>query len=170
MNTQLTITLAGEDHPQLINVLAAKTHALGGKWLISKINRLDNQVVGIIKIDIPADAVSDLKHAFLEQHALDIRVIDTPSQAEIMPTHPVTLKVEANDRPGLVHDLSRILDDIGIGIVNIENRRIGVPDLGKTLFFAEFQLNVSEEIDLEQLTEAMQQVDDGLLVKIVEPA
>ncbi len=29
MNTQLTITIAGQDHPQLINQLAAKTMSWG---------------------------------------------------------------------------------------------------------------------------------------------
>ncbi|MGF1687672.1 transcriptional regulator [Photobacterium japonica] len=170
MNTQLTITLAGDDHPQLINVLAAKTHALGGKWLISKINRLDNQVVGIIKIDIPTTAVSELKQVFMAQPSLDVRVLDTPSLVEAIPTHPVTLKIKANDRSGLVHDLSRILDEIGIGIVKIENHRIGVLDVGKALFFAELQINVPEDIDLDQLLDALQQVDEGMVVKVLEPA
>ena len=53
MSIQLTITIAGQDHPQLINQLAAKTHELGGKWLVSKISRLDKQVAGIIKIEVP---------------------------------------------------------------------------------------------------------------------
>ncbi|WEM43074.1 transcriptional regulator [Photobacterium sp. DA100] len=167
MNTQLTVTLAGQDHPQLINKLAAKTHELGGKWLISKINRLDNQVVGILKIDIPAQSVSQLKELFQSQQELDVRVIEARHVGDIKTDH-LTLKVESSDRPGIVNDITRILDNIGIGIVKIENHRIGVPDLGQALFFAELQVDVPTEVDIEQLLEALQQVDDGLRVKVLE--
>ncbi|AJR07879.1 transcriptional regulator [Photobacterium gaetbulicola] len=167
MNTQLTVTLAGQDHPQLINKLAAKTHELGGKWLISKINRLDNQVVGILKIDIPAQAVSQLKELFQSQQELDVRVIEARHVGDIKTDH-LTLKVESSDRPGIVNDITRILDNIGIGIVKIENHRIGVPDLGQALFFAELQVDVPTEVDTEQLLEALQQVDEGLRVKVLE--
>lgn len=169
MNTQLTVTLAGQDHPQLINKLAAKTHELGGKWLISKINRLDNQVVGILKIDIPAQSVSQLRELFQSQQELDIRVIEAQEAGEIKTDH-LTLKVESSDRPGIVNDITRILDNIGIGIVKIENHRIGVPDLGQALFFAELQVDVPTEVDTEQLLEALQQIDDGLRVKVLETA
>ncbi|MDV5170687.1 glycine cleavage system protein R [Photobacterium rosenbergii] len=167
MNTQLTVTLAGQDHPQLINKLAAKTHELGGKWLISKINRLDNQVVGILKIDIPAQSVSELRELFQSQQELDIRVIEAQEAGEIKTDH-LTLKVESSDRPGIVNDITRILDNIGIGIVKIENHRIGVPDLGQALFFAELQVDVPSEVDTEQLLEALQQVDNDLRVKVLE--
>ncbi|MCQ1056622.1 glycine cleavage system protein R [Photobacterium sp. DNB23_23_1] len=169
MNTQLTVTLAGTDHPQLINKLAAKTHELGGKWLISKINRLDNQVVGILKIDIPAQSAGQLRELFQAQQELDIRIIEAAEVGEIKTDH-LTLKVESSDRPGIVNDITRILDNIGIGIVKIENHRIGVPDLGQALFFAELQVDVPTEVDTEQLLEALQQVDDGLIVKVLETA
>ncbi|PSU32546.1 glycine cleavage system protein R [Photobacterium lutimaris] len=169
MNTQLTVTLAGQDHPQLINKLAAKTHELGGKWLISKINRLDNQVVGILKIDIPAQSAGQLKELFQAQQELDIRVVEASEVGEIKTDH-LTLKVESKDRPGIVNDITRILDNIGIGIVKIENHRIGVPDLGQALFFAELQVDVPTEVDIEQLLEALQQVDSGLIVKVLETA
>lgn len=169
MNTQLTITIAGEDHPQLINQLAAKTHELGGKWLISKIHRLDNQIVGIIKVDIPNETASQLKLEFSRLTELNARIIEAPLPMPLGKLEPLTLKVESSDRPGIVNDITNILDDIGVDIVNIENRRVGLPDLGQTLFFAELMVNVPEEVNIEQLLEAVQQVDEELRVRVVEP-
>ncbi|WP_036829994.1 ACT domain-containing protein, partial [Photobacterium sanctipauli] len=153
-----------------INQLAAKTHELGGKWLVSKINRLDGQVVGILKIDIPAEAAQQLKDAFADQQGLDVRVIDDLKSNEPIKMDHVMMKVESADRPGIVHDITHILDGIGIGIIKIENHRIGVPDLGRALFYAELQLNVPAEVDHEQLVEAIMQVDDDLRVKVLEEA
>ncbi|MGF1682559.1 glycine cleavage system protein R [Photobacterium minamisatsumaniensis] len=167
MSTQLTVTLAGQDHPQLINQLAAKTHELGGKWLVSKINRLDFQVVGILKIDIPSESVESLRQAFAEQQDLNVRIVENPQSLEPIKTDLLTLKVESSDRPGIVHDITQILDDIGIAIIKIENHRIGVPDLGQTLFFAELTVDVPHSLNTEQLIDAVQQVEDGMRVNIV---
>ncbi|ELR67289.1 glycine cleavage system regulatory protein [Photobacterium marinum] len=168
MNTQLTITIAGQDHPQLINQLAAKTHELGGKWLISKINRLDNQIVGIIKVDIPADNAQLLKGEFTRIPELHARVIDVTQPVPLGKFEQLKLKVESNDRSGLVHDLTNVLDDIGIDIIHIENHRIGVPDLGKALFVAELLVDVPAEVNVEQLLEAMQQVEEDMRVSVVD--
>ncbi|WP_299014826.1 ACT domain-containing protein [uncultured Photobacterium sp.] len=168
MNTQLTITIAGQDHPQLINQLAAKTHQLGGKWLISKINRLDNQIVGIIKVDIPVEAAQQLKDEFNRFPELNARIIDVPQPVPLAKFEQLKLKVESNDRSGLVNDLTNVLDDIGIDIVKIENHRIGVPDLGKTLFIAELLVDVPEEVNVDQLLDAMQQVEEDMRVSVVE--
>lgn len=168
MNTQLTITIAGQDHPQLINQLAAKTHELGGKWLISKIHRLDNQIVGIIKVDIPNETAAQLKLEFSRLTELNARIIDVPLPMPLGKLEPLTLKVESSDRPGIVNDITKILDDIGVDIINIENHRVGVPDLGQTLFFAELMVNVPSEINVEQLLEAVQQVEEGMRVNVVQ--
>lgn len=168
MNTQLTITIAGQDHPQLINQLAAKTHELGGKWLVSKINRLDNQIVGLIKVDIPAETVAMLKQAFTGLTDLNVRIIDSPQPVSKGTVEPLKLKVESSDRPGIVNDITNILDDIGIDIVKIENYRVGVPDLGQALFFAELMVEVPSEVNVEQLLEAVQQVEVGMRVSVVE--
>jgi len=168
MNTQLTITIAGQDHPQLINQLAAKTHELGGKWLISKIHRLDNQVVGIIKVDIPNENAAQLKLELGRHTELNARIIEVPLPIPLGKLKSLTLKVESSDRPGIVSDITNILDDIGVDIINIENHRVGVPDLGQTLFFAELVVNVPSEVNVDQLLEAVQQVEDGMRVNVVQ--
>lgn len=168
MNIQLTITIAGQDHPQLINQLAAKTHELGGKWLVSKINRLDNQIVGLIKVDIPAETVAMLKQEFNRFTDLNPRIIEAPQAAPPGKVEQIKLKIESNDRPGIVNDITNILDDIGIDIIKIENYRLGVPDLGQTLFFAELMVGVPSGVNVEQMLEAVQQVEDGMRVNVVE--
>ena len=59
MNTQFMATIAGEDRPDLLKILAAKTHALEGRWLNSKISRLEGQIAGIIKIDIQTSLTTE---------------------------------------------------------------------------------------------------------------
>ncbi|MGF1757116.1 transcriptional regulator [Photobacterium sagamiensis] len=167
MNTQFTITIAGQDHPQLVNQLAATTNNLGGKWLDSKISRLDHQLVGIIKIEIPAASADQLKQEFNALKELHVRIVESD-----MPTTPskfeqITLKIESNDRLGIVNDITHILDNIGIDIIQIENHRIALADLGRTVFSARLAVDVPTEVSIEQLVEAVQQVDENMRVEVI---
>lgn len=167
MNTQFTITIAGQDQPQLVNQLAAITHELGGKWLVSKITRLDQQVVGIIKIDIPEASADQLKQAFKTLKALHVRIAENDKSTIPSKHEQITLKIESRDRLGIVNDITHILDNIGIGITQIENHRVVVPDLGQTVFFAELAVDVPSDVSLEQLVEAVQQVEKNMRVEVI---
>ncbi len=163
MNIQFTITIAGQDHPQLVNQLAAITHSYGGKWLISKISRLEHQLVGIIKIEIPDNEVVQLKEELRHFSALDVRIIDSKAVE-----HPSFVKVrftiESKDRLGIVRDITGQLDEMGIEILQMENHRLAVPEVGEMMFFAELTLNLPTEISFNQLEESLLLVDDNLRI------
>ncbi|PSW06606.1 glycine cleavage system protein R [Photobacterium lipolyticum] len=167
MNTQFTITIAGQDYPQLVNQLAATTNKLGGKWLVSKISRLDQQLVGIIKIEIPAASADQLKQEFNALKELHVRIVENTKPIPPSKREQVTLKVESNDRLGIVNDITHTLDNIGIDITQIENHRVALADLGRTVFFAELSLDMPSEISIEQLVEAVQQVEENMRVEVI---
>ena len=167
MHTQFTITIAGQDHPQLVNQLAAATHNLGGKWIVSKITRLAQQVVGIIKIDIPTTAVEQLKQEFNAQKGLQIRIIDADESNVASARQQLKLKIESGDRLGIIKDITRTLEDIDIKITQIENHRVAVPEFGGLMFFAELELDIPTEINIEQLVDNVQQLETNMRVDVV---
>jgi len=167
MNAQFTITIAGQDHPQLVNQLAAATHNLGGKWIRSKITRLDKQVVGIIKIDIPTTAAEQLKQEFNAHEGLQIRIIDTDESSVASARQQIKLKIESGDRLGLVKDITHTLEDIDIKIIQIENHRVAVPEFGELMFFAELALDVPTEVNIEQLLDSVEQIETNMRVAVV---
>jgi glycine cleavage system regulatory protein len=167
MNTQFTVTIAFKNHPQLVSQLAATTHELGGKWIVSKINRLDQQWVGIIKVEIPEEAADQLKQEFKALNELDICIIENDTSTTPCPREQVTLKIESSDRLGIVNDITHVLDDIGIDIVQIENHRVAVPELGQIMFYAELALAVPSDVDLRQLVESVQQVEKNMHVELL---
>jgi glycine cleavage system regulatory protein len=167
MHTQFTITIAGQDHPQLVNQLAAATHNLGGKWIVSKITRLAQQVVGIIKIDIPTTAVEQLKQEFNAQKGLQIRIIDENESNVASARQQLKLKIESGDRLGIIKDITRTLEDIDIKITQIENHRVAVPEFGGLMFFAELALDIPTEINIEQLVDNVQQLEANMRVDVI---
>jgi len=167
MNVQFTITIAGQDHPQLVNQLAAATHNLGGKWVRSKITRLDHQVVGIIKIDIPATAAEQLKQELNTQEGLQIRIIDSDESSTTSARQQIKLKIESGDRLGIIKDITHTLEDIDIKIIQIENHRVAVPEFGELMFFAELDLDIPTEVNIEQLVNSVEQIETNMRVNIV---
>ncbi len=167
MNTQFTITISGQDHPQLINQLASTTHKFGGKWLNSKISRLEQQLVGIIKIEIPEESADQLKQAFTALEELHIRIVEQETPTAPSTREQIKLKIESGDRPGIVRDITDILEDVGIHIIHMENHRLAIPEFGQVMFFAELDVDVPTEVDLEQLVETVQDVEDNMRVEVI---
>ncbi|WP_413111817.1 glycine cleavage system protein R [Thaumasiovibrio sp. DFM-14] len=166
MNKQFTITIAGNDKAKQLNALAAITHQHGGKWIKSKISRLDEQIVGIIRIDVPEQSYDSLQNKLLTETECHVRVIDsaaiTPEQST-----PATLKIESRDRPGIIHDLTQALDDFGVQLHTMENHRICVPDAGQMVFFAELALDIPQSLDKEQLIRMIEEVEPDLKAELV---
>nr|WP_086941016.1 ACT domain-containing protein [Thaumasiovibrio occultus] len=165
MSTQFTITLAGQDRPQIMHQLAQVTHRHDGKWLVSQIHRLDGQIVGIIRIDAPEPQHADLKHALTQFTECHIRVIDAVD-AQPLKMEKATLNVEAKDRTGLVHDLTAELDRLGIDVLRIENHRLGVPEAGQVLFFAKLEVSLPESADKWQITRLLEEVEPSMNVEL----
>lgn len=53
MNTVFIVNFVGQASPATIKQLAAVTHENDGKWLISKVNFIEDQVAGVIKVELP---------------------------------------------------------------------------------------------------------------------
>ncbi|MFO6425189.1 glycine cleavage system protein R [Motilimonas sp. KMU-193] len=169
MNTQFIATIAGEDRPDLLKLLAGKTHALEGRWLDSKISRLEGQIAGIIKIDIPGENLSALKADFnsipnFHVSTSEIKLVTVTECEEL------ELKIEANDRPGIISDITHFLDSKGVAIEHMENHRFGVIGLGSTVFIAEMTLMVPVDMGKDMLVAELEQLSSDFRVEAAEVA
>ena len=64
MNSTFIVNFIGKASPATIKQLAAVTHENDGKWLISKVNFIEDQVAGVLKVQLPAINESIVKEAF----------------------------------------------------------------------------------------------------------
>jgi glycine cleavage system regulatory protein len=169
MNTQFMATIAGEDRPDLLKILAAKTHALEGRWLNSKISRLEGQIAGIIKIDIPSANLFALKTDFNSIPNFHVSTSEVKLVA-ITECDQLQLKIEANDRPGIISDIMHFLDDKGVTIEHMENHRFGVIGLGTTVFIAELSLMVPVDLGKDMLIEELEKLSSDFRIEAEEVA
>ncbi|MGJ8580894.1 MAG: glycine cleavage system protein R [Psychromonas sp.] len=164
MSNQILLTITGKYQFNLVNILSDKTHSLGGKWLTSKINHIDNLMTGLIKVELEYQYIDVLVNAIRE---LELNV----TWVELSPTIEeqvkyFTVSIDAKDRLGLVKDISSVLNDYDLQVQNMECNRIGVPDIGSTVFTSHFHISTDKHLAQQALVESLQQVSPELVVDI----
>ena len=122
------INFAGQASPAMINQLAKTTHDHDGKWLITKISYLDNQVSGLIKISIPDDNVETVKQAFRDQPDLCVYFADSSINEQDEDENIYNLRIDADDRNGIMKDISNTLEAEHGQILDIESNRVFLAD------------------------------------------
>lgn len=162
MSVQIMVTVSGSNQTDLVKILSKKTHDLGGKWLNSKINHIDDYFAGLIKIEIAAEDVQRLVDDF-KVLAINVEavVLASPAQQEL--TH-LELNIDAKDRPGLVHDISEVLSENSIRVENVECHRLGVADVSGTVFTSRFKIAVADNFNKERLLNSLQEISGDLVV------
>lgn len=163
----LVLTLIGPDRPGLVESVAARVASQGGNWLESRMAHLAGQFAGILRVEVPAERVADLKAALLELEAEGLRVVaqgGAPPRAQGL--RVMELMVEGQDHPGIVRDISRVLKRHGVNIEELITDRRDAPMAGGQLFSARARLHVPETLDADRLRRDLETIADDLMVEL----
>ncbi|WP_372881206.1 glycine cleavage system protein R [Psychromonas sp.] len=168
MNVQIMVIVHGKEHAHLIKILSEKTHALGGKWLNSKITHIDDYFAGLIKIEIESKSADKLIDQF---KGLNINVETAKlDRIEQKKANQFILSIDAKDRFGLVNDISEVLGENDIKIESMECHRVGGADIGGIMFTSEFKILVADDFNKGELIESLQTISTDLVVDLQTPA
>lgn len=151
-------TIIGQSKAHTIKSIAETTRAAGGEWLKSKVVKLDNRFAAIMKVSIDPANEDDLKSR-LESEYPDLEFSYAPAQKdEAEGLEPVNIVVDCEDRPGLTHDITRVLSDLNLEPENLEINRFPVTPVGGTVYSAQISLVIPPEVSREQLVEELESV------------
>lgn len=163
MKKQIMVTVSGSNQADLIKDLSAKTNALGGKWLNSKISHIDDYFSGLLKVEIQDENIELLLSQFKKLGiAVDIVEFDGPPHEKNI---RLELTVDAKDRSGLVHQISQVLSDNRMKVDDMQCHRLGLPDVG-VMFTGKFQLLVDEDFSEEALLSSLAEVSKELVAEL----
>jgi glycine cleavage system regulatory protein len=164
---QLVLTVLAQDkagHVERIAHCIAEHH---GNWLESRMARMAGQFAGILRVEVPATDRPALIQALEKLGEQGIRVLVEQSnglQAEALKR--VTLNLTANDRPGIVRDIARVLAAKGVNVERLSTDVSPAPMTSELLFTAEAQLTVPQALTLESLQETLETLADELMVDL----
>lgn len=164
MATVFITTIVGEDKPNTIKDIAEITRSLGGEWTKSKVNKLDNRFAALMKVVINEGKEQELKEK-LEAAYPELEFFHSPvtdlSEDEIQ---TVNLTVDCEDRPGLTHDITKVLSDLNLEARNMEFHRLPVTPVGGTVYNAKMTVRIPKNMDKESLAESIEAVSDCIRV------
>lgn len=163
MNVTFIMSFAGPDRASLLVDLAKFTHDNDGIWLNSKVSYLDGHVAANIKVSLPEDKAPMVKANLLAYKDLAVK-IDNVSTSYATPSKSITVTIKANDRPGLVSEITHLIQESAAEILHIESRRLQVQPIGGTVFHSELVLKIPEDFNTDVLFSELKTIDESLLI------
>ncbi|KOO03521.1 glycine cleavage system protein R [Vibrio nereis] len=168
MNSTFIVNFVGRATPNTIKQLAAITHENGGKWLISKVNFIEDQVAAVIKVEVPVQNADLVKDAFQDQQGLVVQIID--SQAHNYNTDTIyQLRLDSNDRAGIVNEITHILDGQGVSILDMDCQRVfiaGGGGVSSSLFTANMAIRLPAEVDIDDIANELESLSEDTKVMV----
>lgn len=168
MNSSFIVNFVGKATPATIKQLAAITHENGGKWLISKVNFLEDHVAAVIKVELPTENLAIVQDAFKGHPDLLVQISDADNQA-----HDVNaiyqIRLDSNDRAGIVNEITHVLDGQGIHILDMDCHRVfiaGGGGVSSSLFTANMAIRLPQEIDIKDVTNELESLSEDTRVML----
>ncbi|MCG7308573.1 glycine cleavage system protein R [Brachybacterium sp. ACRRE] len=181
--TQLVLTAIGEDREGLVSALARVVETQGGNWLDSQFARLAGTFAGIVLVEIQEERATALEAAvadLLSEVGWSIEVTRAPEGADgardrapgsAMPhEQPLRVHLLGQDRPGMVHQVSRALAEQGVSIESFRSWTLDAPEGGGVLFEAEALVRLpgadGEAGDIEMVRRVLEPIANDLMVDL----
>ncbi|KAB2824443.1 transcriptional regulator [Aliivibrio sp. S4TY2] len=165
MKSVFIAAFVGISSPDLIKRLASVTHEEGGKWLVSKVHYLDAHISAVIKIEVPTSRKKAVQDYFSSQDDLIVTFSDA---LETIVEHQHTrLKVDAEDRAGIVNDISNILQKESVELIDMDSHRIGVPANGSSVFTATLSLKLPISANINDLAAEIEALSEDMVVTVI---
>lgn len=160
------LTLIGDDRPGLVESLADVVNQHQGNWLESRLANLAGKFSGIVLIAMPQGQSQAFEEAILQLKDSGLSVRATKANSE-KPTgrHTETMSVIANDRPGILSEVTAVLARLGVNLEELTTDCAPAPMSNETLFSAVAKISIPDHVSDDQMSEALEQLADDLIVE-----
>lgn len=166
--SRLIITVIAHDRPGIVNSIAEVVKAHGGNWLESNLSNLRGHFAGVILIEVGGANLQELESSIAKlstaETKLEIKALAFDNTNRQDKSRALELFVEANDREGIVEEISKILAANNINVIRMATRRDSAPMAGYDLFFAEMSVILPEGMQSDALEAALESVSDDVMV------
>jgi glycine cleavage system regulatory protein len=159
------LTIIGPDRPGLVRSLSQALAAHGGNWLEGRMARLAGHFAGIVMVEAPSEFLAGLS-AF---EADGLRITMTPadaSQGVASAGTLLSLDVVGHDRPGIVHEVTRVVAACGGNIEEMTTSVGSAAFSGEKLFRATIVLRVAGEAAADALRPGLEGLGDDIMADI----
>ncbi|MCL9775880.1 glycine cleavage system protein R [Vibrio methylphosphonaticus] len=165
-STTFIVSFVGQASPTTIKNLAAITHENGGKWLVSKVNFLEDHVAAVIKVELPSENQRIVKQAFEDHSNLTVQITDTERHTHDQETI-YHLRLDASDRAGIVNEITQYLDAQDVRILDMDCQRVflaGGGGISSSLFTANIALKIPQAMKIADIANELEALSEDTRV------
>lgn len=160
----LVISFMAPDRPGVVDNLANIVNQNQGNWQDSSMHHLSGFFAGIIEVAVASDSAEDIIKQI--QALPDIEsIIKIADKQSADPTPSIVLELTANDRSGIVQEISSTIHQQGGNLLKLVSTKGSAPHSGQDLFNAKATIIVEDE-KVDQLIDALENLADDLMVDI----
>ena len=168
MERRLVMTVIGADRPGLVDKVAAVVAEHEGNWLESRMSRLGGQFAGILRVELPEENEKAAVTALQALKAQGLSVVIHADQAEppSQTQRLAWLEIVGQDRPGIVHQISRALADQNVNVEELHTECASAPMSGESMFTARAKLGLPPSCDVEGIRKQLEKIAEDLIVEV----
>lgn len=168
MSTSIVLTVVSEDHPGIVETLSELLAEHGGNWTESSMLSMAGQFAGILLASVPdQQAEAFVKGlAKLESEGMQIVAKRSGLVPESASEREFTLDLVGQDRPGIVHDITRILTKHRANLQELETHCQSASMSGENLFLAHARLLIPADASIDDLQDELEDLANELMVDI----
>ncbi len=168
MNTSIVLTVISEDHPGVVESLSELLAEHGGNWTESNMLSMAGQFAGILLASVPDQQAESFVQGLgrLESEGMQIVARRSASAPESAAEREFTLDLVGQDRPGIVHDITRVLARHQVNVQELETHCQSASMSGESLFLAHARLLIPANASIEDLQDALEDLANELMVDI----
>jgi glycine cleavage system regulatory protein len=160
----LVISFITKDRPGVVDLLSKVIKQHKGNWQTSSLHHLSGFFTGILEIAVENDQCEALTKAIDALPDFKIN-IEQASPENSSSTADIVLELTANDREGIVQEISSVIHHQGGNMIKLVSTQDNAPHTGQALFKAKVTLSVNDE-QTESLINALENLADDLMVDI----
>ena len=168
MSTSIVLTVVSEDHPGIVETLSELLEEHGGNWTESSMLSLAGQFAGILLASVPDQQVEAFFEglANLQSEGMQVVAKRAVSAPAPLAEREFMLDLVGQDRPGIVHDITRILAGHQVNVQELETHCQSASMSGESLFLAHARLLIPADTPIEDLQDELEDLANELMVDI----
>ncbi|WP_286234807.1 glycine cleavage system protein R [Thalassotalea sediminis] len=160
---QLILSFVSPDRPGLVDTLSDIVHQHHGNWQTSSLHHLSGFFAGVVEIAVTEEQTQSLIDKI--QSIPNVKCIIEQTAQHAGTRASLVLELTANDRSGIVRDISSVIHQQGGNLLKLVSAHEGAAHSGVELFKAKASIDVAES-NIDDLITALEATADDLMVDI----
>lgn len=168
MQASLVITILGPDRKGFVKSLSETISQYKGSWTESRMSHLAGKFAGILQITVAENKLEELTDALLnlQTDSFKINIERTDDKFSSTTKNVVCLELLGQDRPGIIHDITKQLEQLNINIEELDSETKEASMSGGTLFIAKLTLGLPEAVSPDDVQDSLEEMSDQFMVDL----